>query len=150
MNSGSNMCVAVTAAMAFDSTPEKFMLFTDGVPPYSDLDFVRYALKEGYICGFGIPRDAFVKKIDVGDSGDKFDTLEVQRELTPESVIEIKFKLKDYPAYIVVEGANGSEMEHAIYWDGNQVFDPDPMIENGRPLSEYKILRYFPIMKLDD
>lgn len=150
-NSGDNKCVAVCAAMAFDSTVEAFQILTDGKPPFTELDFCRYAFREGYICGVGIGEEQFCTAIDVTDSSSivRPEIIYNQNEVTLDTKVKIEFKLKDFPALVIVKSEDGLS-EHAIYWDGKQVWDPNPMVQNGRDLNKYKILTWYPIIKLEE
>lgn len=146
-NSGDQDCVAVVAAMITGKTPQDFKATIKGESPYSDMDFCKYLFGEGFICGFGIGEEQLCDQIDVTDSnseGQEF--LLQQKELSPEFKINIEFKLKDFPAYVVVESQSDPTKEHAIYWDGKQIYDPNPLVPNGMNLNKYKILRWFPII----
>ncbi len=37
---------------------------------------------------------------------------------------------------------------HAIYWDSEKIYDPDPLVKIFKPLSDYDILAWIPIIKL--
>lgn len=147
-NSGDKACVAVVAAMAFETSVAHFKHVIQKEPPYTDLDFMKYAFENNSIMGFGISEQFFIKEIDVTDSESKVkpEILGVKRDVHPETIVSIKFQLKDFPAYVVVKAELNDELEHAVYWDGNTVWDPNPTSKNNRPLSDYFILRWYPIM----
>ncbi len=152
-NSGDKSCVAVVAAMAFGGRPKDFTKTVKHEPPYSDLEFSRYALSRGASCVFGVTSKNFFEALNVSDSvseGEEFITKEADPEkVGGNTICRFEFRLQDFEAYIVVEGELNGESEHAIYWDGKQIWDPNPMTKNGRPLGSYKIKRYYPIFKLE-
>lgn len=148
-NSGDQRCVAMIAAMVTDTEPKEFELYVGGEAPYSDYDFCKYLFEKGFICGFGIDKEAFQRKIDVSDSNDREDCLKIQRELTQDSIIKLEFKLKDFWAYIVVESEIG-ENEHAILYADGKVYDPSPFVGSEKSINDYKIIRYYPIIRVDE
>jgi hypothetical protein len=118
-NSGDNNCVAVVSAMATATTPKDFAdTFPNNKPPYSlDLAFV-YLIKHNMT--MSLPEVTYTK----------------------ENIIVSQTDLSNIPAIIQVDrGASASKEnpDHLIYWDGKQVYDPDPMKRNGLPLGHYKI-----------
>lgn len=123
-------CVACVACMATNTRLIDFerFFFTKG-PPYSDWDCYRYLLSKGYSVGLGF----------------KNDRCHVIRE---ESTLAIKFKVKDFPAYVVVKSMRFKGMEHVVYWNGKKVLDPNPTLKkDGLPLEKYEIVTWFPIVK---
>jgi len=127
-NSGDKRCLAIVAAMAFNTTPEDFELFCLHEPPYSEWEFAHYAFKKQAICGFG------------------FD-IQQQKDFNDNFNMTVTINLKEIPCFIAVESEAGEPMGHAIYWDTKQVWDPNPMTPNGRSLDSYKIKRIYPIIK---
>jgi len=123
-------CVACVACMATDTRLIDFerFFFTKG-PPYSDLDCYRYLLSKGLAVGIGFKNEkGYTFKDD-----DK---------------LRIEFKLKDFPAYAIVKSKRFKGMEHAVYWNGEKILDPNPTLkEDGLPLKEYEIISWFPIIK---
>lgn len=120
---GSKNCVAIVAAMAFDCEVDEFERFAGECGEgYSDSDFVRFALSKK--CLVGMPFSA-----PVGD------------ELT------LRMSVYDTKAYVIVKGENGL---HAVYWDGQYIYDPNPTNGDRRDLKDYKILFWYPILKLVD
>ena len=127
---GDKRCVSFTAAMATGTTPEEFERFVSGLPdphrrsepPYEDIHVYSYLLSLGYLCGLGF----------------------VQPEQT-DGVIRMQYDVRSHPAYLVVQGPS---CEHAIYWDGNQIYDPNPDTKNGMDPSSYKINLWVPIYRL--
>lgn len=127
---GDKRCVSFTAAMATGTTPEQFERFVSGLPdphrrsepPYEDIHVYSYLLSLGYLCGLGF----------------------VQPEQT-DGVIRMQYDVRSHPAYLVVQGPS---CEHAIYWDGNKIYDPNPDTKNGMDPSSYKINLWVPIYRL--
>ena len=97
---------------------------TMGPAPYSDLHFYTYALKHGYLCGFGF----------------------VQPQIVADTVVT-QLKLTESPAYVVVATPNPG-VTHAVLWNGRQIFDPDPLTDHGKPLTHYQILLWVPIYRV--
>jgi len=125
---GSHNCVAVVAAMATDSTPEEFEEFIGSSPPYGDYDFYRFLLSKEYVVGVGV---------------------DIKENPIQDGTINLWFEITAYPALVVVKSETYKEKEHVIYWDGNRIYDPNPNVEDGRPLSDYEIHLWFPINKVD-
>ena len=130
--SGDKRCVSVTAAMATGTTPEEFEAFVAAMPtafarsepPYEDIHVYSYLLSKGLLCGLG-----FVA------------------QQPKDGAFRLKYDVMDHPAYLVVEG-HGTD--HAIYWDGSHIFDPDPTTRNGRSPTDYKIKLWVPIYRVEN
>jgi len=124
-------CVACVAAMATGTTVEEFRKFIgDKDPPYSDSDCYKFMLTHGYAVGIGFEN-------------------EDHATIWPFDKLVIEFEAKKFPAYLVVESMRFKGADHAIYWDGEKVHDPNPDLkENGLPLQFYRIKSWFPIVKL--
>lgn len=54
---------------------------------------------------------------------------------------------RSVPAYVVVESKSGTG-HHAVYWDGQRIFDPEPININKRP-DQYRIKEWWPIIKVE-
>lgn len=148
-NSGDSRCVAIVAALATGTDPKLFEKRFKHKPPFSELEFATYLFERGLACNLGFGPDYFREELSVGDSENPDDKLYIPKaDLTPETVMNLQFKVKDLPAMLIVESGNGHDKGHMIYWDTQQIFDPNPMSRNGRPFSDYKILKYFPIINL--
>jgi hypothetical protein len=124
---GSFNCVAVVAAMATGCLPEDFENRFKKDAPYCDMEFFLFIWEMGYglIMGFAGINGFNPKK---------------QR-------IQADIDLEDYYAYIAVKSESNSDLTHAIFWNGKQVYDPNPMVRNGRPLTDYEVLKIYPFTK---
>ena len=125
-------CVACVACMATGTGLEDFKryfhFFCKG-PPYSDLDLYRYLLSKGYAVGIGFYNN-------------------VGHTFKPDGKLRIEFPIKKFPAYVLVKSKRFKGLVHAVYWNGERVLDPNPLIKkDGFPLEEYKIIAWFPIVK---
>lgn len=146
-NSGSLNCIEIVANMAAGASPGEFKLLMGGRSgPYSDHDFARFMFAKGYMITVGVPGESIQPMIDVSDS-DVDELIPSGKSVCAGTEIFIKFKIGDFPAFIVVEAETDPEKEHAIYWDGQMIHDPNPMSRNNRPFSEYRIKRFYPIIK---
>jgi hypothetical protein len=123
---GSKNCIAAVAVAAFDIQIKEFEFFCDDKEgPYSIRQFIEFGLSKGYITGFYCfenPKIHFGKIVEVYD-------------------------IEKSPALVIVKSSNYEGEQHAIYWDGEKVIDSDPAIQE-KKLKEYKILGWFPILKL--
>lgn len=129
--SGDKRCVSFVAAMATGTTPEEFERFVSEMkgygrsePPYEDIHVYSYLLSKGLLCGLG-----FVAQ---------------QPKL---GAFTLRYDVMDHPAYLVVAGPS---TDHAVYWDGQHIFDPDPRTSNGRDPNEYHIKLWVPIYKVEN
>jgi len=126
-------CVACVACMVTGTSMKEFREFMGDVkPPYNDLAFYAYLLKHGFAVGIGFQGKPYVR-------------------LSPPRQMQIKFKIEDYPAYVVVNSMRFKSHTHVIYWDGEKVLDSNPEIKgDGLPLERYEVLLWFPIIKLSE
>lgn len=151
-NSGDNRCVAIVAALATNTPVQEFEKFANHEPPYNEYELAHFLFQKGFACNLGFGPEFFQEQsIDVGDSENPEDKMYISKyDLTPDTVMDLRFQVKDYPAFLVVkpEGKDAGGIDHVIYWDGEMIHDPNPMTPNGRPFMSYKILKYFPIIKL--
>ena len=127
---GSRACIAAVTAMATRTTIKEFKKFIgheSGDDGYSKRDLMLYLITKGYSVGTSFHNYGSPFKIN------KTGTLRV--EMKPIRA----------PAYIVVESENYKNGHHALYWDGERVFDPLPDVKDGKPLRSYKITAWSPI-----
>ena len=130
-NPMSDDCVACVAAMATQTSVETFKkIMRQPEGPYSDWQFNAYCMLYGFVVGSGFRWDK-----------SPFDPAK--------EMIGAEVDLMNFPAYIVVDSETRSGVEHAIYWNSKEVFDPNPDADSQRPLSSYKIISVFPINHLD-
>ena len=125
----STSCVACVAAMATNTTVEEFKEFVKPRirGPYTDLHLYSYLLSKGYTIGVVIDCK---KGIVVSDK---------------KAILKTEFKLFEYPAYVGVKSHRVKDCSHAVYWDGENIFDPNPYMQDNPDLSLYTILRWYPI-----
>jgi hypothetical protein len=125
---GSNNCVAIVAAMATGCLPEDFEKRISHDPPYHDMELFVFLWELGYGLVFGFA--------GIQD----FNPLNY--------TLRIDIDLKDYMAYIAVKSETNDDLTHAILWDGKQIYDPNPQIQNGRGLNEYEVIKIYPFTKM--
>ena len=148
-NSGDQNCIAVVAAMAFSQPLNGLKEYIGHEPPYTDVEFMQYGLKHNFLVGLGGVSGEKVKSagefingesglVDVSDSESKIEDLTIN--------YNINLRLGNTEAFVVVKNSKGKE--HAIYWNGENVLDPDPMSGTSKGLMSYDILRFYPIWEL--
>lgn len=125
---GSKNCVVVVASMATGLPIDDFESSMKANPDgsYTDYDFAFYMINRGYVIGVGS-----FKPQQYANFNDNKEII-------------VSFKINDYPAYVVVESETGNDT-HVIYWNKEKVYDPNPDVEDGRPLDDYKIISWYPI-----
>ena len=130
---GSVNCYAVAAAMAINiSVEEVESELLPSIAPYSDIEIYKLMLNNGYYVGCIIE----IKE-------------ENRKVLEPTDNIGFYCQLKNQEAFLVVESETKPKPNtHTLYWDGKQIYDPNPLTENGRPLNSYKVINVLPINKL--
>jgi hypothetical protein len=133
-------CVAYVAAMATGTTVEEFEAWvrthpisSRHTPPYEDLHFYGYCLSRGFVCGYRLattdgqlpnfPVDQIAFHVDVAIDGT--------------------------PAYVVTKQSVDSRWNHCVYWDGKQIIDPSPYAKSPRHPSEYEIVSWTPVYRLE-
>jgi|GEM_PF-1640230 len=123
-NYNSKNCLAIVAAMAFEEMVEYVQLFfrSDEVTEASVSDFIEYAKSKGRYVGhiFSRPKVYFNKIIQAYD-------------------------INNNPALVIVTSRYNAENQHALYWNGSKIMDPDPGVPDGKSFSEYNILAWLPI-----
>ena len=123
---GSKNCIAVAAAMAFESSIQEFELFCASKEPYSVRRFIEFGLLKKYLTGFYCfenPKVYFGKIVETVD-------------------------ISKMAALVIVKSEYQEGETHACYWNGEKLFDPNPGKPDGRPLKEYEIQEWYPIFKL--
>jgi len=66
--------------------------------------------------------------------------------LEPSDEIDIKWSVGGHPALLVVQSERFEEKLHAVFWDGEKVFDPSPLVKTWREISSYKIMEFWPLL----
>lgn len=127
-------CLACVAAMATRTTPEEFVAFLkkeyplDKIEaPYNDICFQRYLLEFKLIVGAGL-----------GIIGKNH-----AKEWHGMAV----YPLRGRPGLVSVTSL--SKIEHALYWDGERLWDPDPDTPDGLSPNDYNIVGWWPIVRVD-
>lgn len=148
-NSNDDRCLSVVAAMATGLKDVHAMdkYFMKERPPYSVRQFCEFLFKQGLACGIGYDGKEFIEQIDVGDSLNPNETID-NVVIDEATVVTFKIRIGSHKALFIVED-DTEGVEHAIYWNGKQVYDPNPMSANDRPLNSYKILMYYPILDIE-
>lgn len=133
---GSRNCVAVVACMATGCTIEEFNSFVghNGEKGIIDLEFYKFLLHKGFVVGLGI-ESGWNEKLFIDEKT---------------KIIHLEYNIYKYPAFLVVKSEAYPENGHAVYWDGNKVWDPNPIVLDGLPLSNYTIYRWFPIISANN
>lgn len=128
---GSKNCYSVAAAMALKlSVKEVEEELLPAIAPYSTSQISSLMIKHGLYLGafFTVPGGI----------------------ITDEKVkYTIDVDLKELEAFIIVESeTQNTGQTHAIYWDGEKTYDPNPLVDYNRSLLSYKISQIIPICKL--
>ena len=64
--------------------------------------------------------------------------------------IHFELKLSDCPAVLIVKSKRlGDCCTHVVYWDGKNIFDPSPDIEDFPKLNTYDVFDFIPVIKFD-
>lgn len=125
---GSHNCVAVVAAMATGCLPEDFeRRIKNHGPPYCDMELFVFLWELGYGLVFGYS--------------------EIQSLNPRHQTLKCEIDLEDFQAYLAVKSDINPELTHAILWNGEQIFDPSPLSENGRSIDSYEVLKLYPFSK---
>jgi len=120
----SEICLGAVMAMATHTTIQDVEKIIGKKQNYSDKDFITYLLHWGFYIGSGYTVKSPVRK---------------------NAKLTTSFSLKNNPAYIVVRSQREEDSFHAIYWDGTQIYDPNPYNKNGLALSSYDVVEIYPI-----
>jgi hypothetical protein len=127
---GSKNCLAIVGCMITNTQVADFEKICGKCPDdgYHPLDLYKFLIRYDIVLGVGYN----IENVKIGDNTD---------------IIETEFNIRSMPAFVSVASDNYAGKKHAIYWDGKQIFDPNPLVEDGLPLSYYKIDTWFPIDK---
>jgi hypothetical protein len=135
---GDKKCLGCVAAMAADTNLKEFEDFLMEAnliypiisisPPWTSLELNAYLLKFGLKIGqtFNLRNKNF--------------SLDADNE-----IIQCCLTIRNQPAAVTVKSENYPNTLHSIFWDGYQIYDPNPKVDNGRPLSDYRIREWEPI-----
>lgn len=121
------MCMAVSAAMAFNTTPENFADFMKDV----SIRFKNINTEPGYgyleLKIFALAHNKDIKIVHGNPEGEQG------------------------PAVIVVHSERHKNVLHAIYCDSDsKLHDPNPDTNDGRDISTYKVVEWYKIIPLVD
>ena len=129
---GSASCVACVAAMATGTNIDEFRKVVKRKRgPYSDFDFYWYLLYKGYTVGVG------------------FDNEKEPVDFHADATLELSYDIRSFPAYVVVPSETRPGKIHAVYWDGRWIRDPNPEKKDKEDVANYRVLRWFPINKME-
>ena len=63
------------------------------------------------------------------------------------SEIHTEIVIEGNPAILSVPSEKlGGECTHVVYWDGKNIFDPSPDAKDNPKLSDYKVLKFIPVL----
>ena len=116
---GDKKCTACVAAMATDTTVAEFEDFMQELQ--SIYSFVSTEPPYGdielnlYLMRYGL----------------KLGSTHCSADINLSCATSITVKSENYPG-----------INHAIYWNGKQVYDPNPKVLDGRPPTDYKIVEW--------
>lgn len=132
---GSGMCAVCVAAMATNTTVEDVYAFlNDGRQvgdPILDQELAMYLLKHGWLMGY-------VWQLSNEDAPGIQIGGEPRLDITREGALNDR-------AYVVVKSRNYSDCNHAVYWDGGNIRDPDPGMPDTTLISDYKVVQIWPL-----
>jgi len=64
--------------------------------------------------------------------------------------IQFEIDISDCPAILEVPSDRlGGECTHVVYWDGKNLFDPSPAAKEDPKLSDYKVLKWIPVIRFE-
>ena len=71
-------------------------------------------------------------------------------DISPFCEIQFNIKFEGNPAILSVPSSRlGGECTHVIYWDGESLFDPSPSAKENPEFSDYKVLKYIPVLHFE-
>ena len=134
---GSKNCVAIVACMATGCKPydvDVFLNKNTSEEGITDLEFYKFMMHKGYVIGIGI-EGLWSEGLNIPNG---------------KAILSLKYRVNKHPAYLIVQSETNPEYAHAIYWDGDKIWDPNPSAKDGRDIGEYEIFRFFPIIRAVD
>jgi len=127
-------CILVVAAMIIGSSvdyPYTWMKnYGYGEPPYPIFGLNHFLACNGIQFGIGanVEDDYISRRTDE---------------------IIVAFRPLYAEAVLTVQSERFDDTLHVIYWDTHQIWDPNPYCEDGRPFSDYSILEWWPIQRIE-
>lgn len=122
-------CTGCVAAMITGTSLKDFQKFINKEPPWYDSDLIKYCLEYGYYIGTYYELKG--------------------RKINRSTTLILEHDIKSTPAYIAVESERIETKTHAIFWNGEQVQDPNPTVADYTDISDYEIISLYPIIKLE-
>jgi hypothetical protein len=114
--------------MVVNETIEYVIYYMGCPPPYDIIQYNFFLAHHGILCGMIIDNHDCSYGLDISN--------------TNRHVLYLKL---NRPALIIVKSKRFPEQDHCIFWDGTQVWDPNPDVEDDKPLSSYFIKRVIPL-----
>lgn len=113
--------------------------FTSGHPlryrGFGMIEVMQYLLSERFMLGH------FYR------SSDKDGLLKIKSK---DKELNIVFNLKNPAMLVVVSQVFGSKVRHVVYWDGEDVLDPNPDVQGLRKLEDYEITEWWPVVRFEE
>lgn len=131
-----NDCVPCVAAMVTGRTPEEYIEFVDEHSPFDigmDQSFKIWLAHNSLYAGAG-STEVFNPEIHTL-AGKELDG----------PTIAVKITLIGRLGHLGVTSERFDDTEHALYWDGHQIWDPNPESDDGRNIWSYDFTYYEPI-----
>lgn len=109
----------------------------DGSEGYKELDAFKFLLTKGYVVGAGF--------IDPQQSLSE-DGTEIIAKVPTKQIAILIVKNKQQKG----GEKNNASTNHAVFWDGSAIHDPDFNVNGPQNLEDYQILTWWPIYNLQD
>jgi len=132
---GSKNCVACVAAMVTNTSIEEFVehckiVHDNAYEPYSFYELVTYLASKNFTIPIGI------------------NNFQLNEDSIEEAAKSFRLNL---PAILVVKSMTLHNAYHCVYWDGERVLDPNPLIQkDGLQLKDYKIESWVPVRPMNN
>ncbi len=65
------------------------------------------------------------------------------------NIVNVKMDLSNHAVYFIVESERFKDKTHAIYWDGNKLYDPNKDTKKTK-IQEYDVIGFYPIMRTEE